>query len=294
MDDTPSNDAAQANRRPLFQGALNRHGHPFQYAVIRRAHQLADQQRSPWRFEASEFPVDVQGYNTRIDFVLSQSHQGTPYRFLVAECKRANPSLSDWLFARAPYVRRNEGSAAILVERLRNKARALFFASVGRLDHSSNVYHVPLEVKGVGKGDAAGPGRGAIEEAATQVMRGVNGLIECLSKHRRFAPINAAVTFVPVTFTTARIWVTEADLGNTDLVKGHLDLDQVDVLERPWLWLQYHVSPTLKHSVERELEKADEFSGENLGDLLNLEYARSIAVVSGTGIDAFLESSLWT
>ncbi len=91
------------DQKTIFEAALNRQGHPFQYAVIRRAHQLNDERRSPWVFEASEFPVELQSYHTRIDFVLSQWSEVAKgsFRYLVAECKRANPSLSDWLFAQA-------------------------------------------------------------------------------------------------------------------------------------------------------------------------------------------------
>ena len=177
--------------RAVFEAALNRHGHPFQYAVIRRAHQLKDEGRSPWVFEASEFPVEVQGYHTRIDFVLSRWGEAVrgPFQFLVAECKRANPSLHHWLFARAPYVRRGIASRDILVERIRREATDLT-ASMGRLDGSENIYHVGVEVKGAAKGDASGTGRGAIEGAATQVTRGVNGPIECFSRNRRYVSEN--------------------------------------------------------------------------------------------------------
>lgn len=289
----PQQNAEPPNIKAVFQTALNRHGFPFQYAVIRLAHELRGQKRSPWVFEASEFPVEVQGYHTRIDFVLSQ--WVGPCRFLVAECKRVNPSLHDWLFARAPYVRRGRAPRDILVERVQMDGRDLF-SSLGRLDGSENIYHMAVEVKGNARGDSSGAGRGAIEEAATQVIRGVNGLIECFSKNRRYLPMDSPVTFIPVIFTTAKVWATDVDISAADVAKGELALGSADVSEKPWLWLQYHVSPGLKHTVDRYQVREDDISFEktDLGHLLEIEYARTIAVVGPNGIESFLASQRWT
>lgn len=278
----------------VFESALNRHGHPFQYAVIRRADQLKSEGRSPWVFEASEFPVEVQGYHTRIDFVLSRWGEAVrePFQFLVAECKRANPSLHDWLFARAPYVRRGSSSRDILVECLRREGTDLS-ASLGRLDGSENIYHVAVEVKGAAKGDASGTGRGAIEEAATQVTRGVNGLIECFSRNRRYIVENCPVTFVPAIFTTAQIWATEVDIA-ASVNTGEVKLDSSKVTAKPWLWFQYHISPGLRHSLDRQVPNDEPFRRIGLGDLLELEYARTVAIVGADGIDAFLASQRWS
>jgi len=282
----------ETNARAVFQAVLNRQGHPFQYAVIRRAHELNDERRSPWVFEASEFPVEVQGYHTRIDFVLSRWREaGGPFQFLVAECKRANPSLNAWLFARAPYVHRGGVSRDILVEAVRREGNDLT-ASVARLDGSDNIYHVAVEVKGAAKGEASGAGRGAIEDAATQVIRGVNGLIECFSKNRWYVPEHFPVSFIPVIFTTAKIWVTDIDIA-ADLATGNVALNS-DIIEKQWLWLQYHVSPGLQHTVERQVTEKEPFSRIVLGDLLDLEYARAVAVVGSGAIDAFLSSQRWT
>lgn len=290
---------SEATRHAIFQAALNRQGHPFQYAVIRRAHVLNDEGRSPWVFEASEFPVEVQEYHTRIDFILSQWNEVLhgnevlrgPFQFLVAECKRANPSLHDWLFARAPYVRRGSVSRDILVERVRKEGTELT-ASVGRLHGSENIYHVAVEVKGAAKGDASGSGRGGIEDAATQVIRGVNGLIECFSKHPRYVTENFPVSFIPVIFTTAKIWATDVDIA-ADVATGRVEIASTDVVEKPWLWLQYHVSPGLQHTVDRQVPKEEPLLRAVVGDLLELEYARTIAVVGVGGIDEFFAIQRW-
>jgi hypothetical protein len=201
----PKENTEQGDKTAFFQTALNRHGHPFQYAVIRPANELCVQKRSGWLFVFSEFPVEVQGGHTRIDFVLSQSYRGGigPCRLLIAECKRADPALSNWLFARAPYVNRDSAPNSILTDCVKREQRILT-TSVGRNSISENIYHIAFEVKGAETGDSTATGRRTIEDAATQVMRGLNGLIECFSKNPRYLANDVPVEFIPAIFTTAK------------------------------------------------------------------------------------------
>lgn len=103
-DETMSEEFTQS-----FAKVLNRHGYGFQFSVLKKADELARQRKSAWDFEVCEFPVEG-GPGTRIDFVLSRPPRrgdGSKYYFLIAECKRANPALSNWCFARAPFTRHN-------------------------------------------------------------------------------------------------------------------------------------------------------------------------------------------
>jgi hypothetical protein len=87
-----------------FAKALNRHGYPFHYRTLKEAADASDiHRRSGWLLQVAEFPVEVQGERTKIDYILQW--QGEP-KFLVVECKRANPALSHWCFAKATFVRR--------------------------------------------------------------------------------------------------------------------------------------------------------------------------------------------
>lgn len=76
-----------------FEKVLNRHGYGFHYSVLREARRLANlnQGNSVWDFPVYEFPVEVQSNNTRIDFIL---HNRRRPLYMIAECKRANPSLA--------------------------------------------------------------------------------------------------------------------------------------------------------------------------------------------------------
>jgi len=87
-----------------FGKVLNSQGHAFQHSVIRAAEELYRESRSRWIFEVAELPVNLHGKDTRIDIIMRK--QDTRI-YLIGECKRANPALSNWCFARAPYVRRN-------------------------------------------------------------------------------------------------------------------------------------------------------------------------------------------
>ena len=82
-----------------FEKVLNRHGYGFQYRVLKEAERLANEGKSRWGYSTFEFPVDVQGAGTRVDFILKNY---VKYIYMIAECKRANPALSNWCFAKAP------------------------------------------------------------------------------------------------------------------------------------------------------------------------------------------------
>jgi hypothetical protein len=109
-----------------FEKALNEHGYGFHYAVLKQTMDLYDAtpQHSAFFFEAAEFPVESGGNNTKIDFVLQRiaplPHSGDAEfgsrMFLLAECKRVNPALSNRCFIRAPFTRRTGCSNALVLE----------------------------------------------------------------------------------------------------------------------------------------------------------------------------------
>ncbi len=265
-----------------LRATINRHGHAFQHAVLRRGEKLAGLRASKWLFDFAELPVEVRGQSTRIDFVLHQMDfsRGGPVRFLVAECKRANPALSNWCFVKAPYVKRDHREAVLVdsVQRLQDQVAA----SVMELLGAPAVYGIGYEIRGDEKGEG-GPGRSAIEDAAGQVMRGVNGLIELFALQPDLLALNQATPIIPVIFTTANLWVSDVDVGSAELSSGALPSGSVVVERKPWLWWQYQPGPGIVHSLPRA-------GGE--GELSRLGerwYTRTIAVVAPDGIDAFLQ-----
>jgi hypothetical protein len=143
-----------------FTAALNRHGFAFQHAVLKRAGELFEARRRGWHFEASEFPVAVGNSVTHIDLIL---RSGTADVHLVGECKRVDPALSRWAFARAPYTRRNSPHDRLVLEQLvpheSSKLASIPFA----LPWSREPYHVGIELRSSVTGDGSGAGRDTIE-----------------------------------------------------------------------------------------------------------------------------------
>jgi len=276
MNTEPSQPTALINE---YQEILNRHGYGFQYSLIKIVDELTRRPRSSWVFEAAEFPVEIQGRGTRIDFVLSCHHSPI---FIVAECKRVNPAMANWCFAQAPYVQQCSSYKNAFVERIELKD-TIIRTSTKRSFISEEPYHVTLEVKSDRKGDSSGGKPEAIEDAATQVCRGVNGLIKCLSANSQLVPSQQYVHLLPVIFTTADLWASEVDLSSADIKDGKVNLSDADFKQKNWLFYQYHLSPGLKHSFSSEEKQT------TLGGFMETEYVRTIAVVNSKSAAQFLD-----
>lgn len=284
---------------------VNTHGQAFQYAVLNKAIGLFNSRRSGWRYEAHELPVEVNGQGARVDFVLKKVlHNDIHECFLLAECKRANPRLSNWCFFRAPVT---DDHLAIL-EQVNVHADGIFVEPpeetpyLPRAEGGADMdpaYHVGLELKSrQQKGDSSGTGRDEIEKACTQVLRGVNGFLNLLSAHPHVVgplpqdvPDNGArkISVLPVIFTTANTRVSEVELGQADLGTGNLTVEDLQTREVDWVRLRYHQSPGLEHSVASEGSATDGRRKDNLLGLLKYSYARDIVVVNSDGIGRFLE-----
>jgi hypothetical protein len=270
-----------------FASVLNRHGYGFQFSVLKKANELARQNKSPWRLEACEFPVEG-GAGTRIDFVLSRPprrYDGLKHYFLIAECKRANPALSNWCFARAPFTRQNaspdKSRDKLIVECLLREDDGLKTFARGIFE-SLDVYHLAFEVRSNAKGDPSGETGQAIENAATQVSRSLNGFIHTLFREPQLIEGYRQLEFLPVIFTTANLFVTETDLSLANLETGNLELATEDVKRVSWLFYQYPLSPALKHPIAMKIR------GDTIGALLEYGFLRTIAIVSPNGIEEFL------
>jgi hypothetical protein len=274
-----------------LEGILDTHGYGFQYAVLATAQRLFSPTTihgSRWRLPIAEFPVEVNGAHSHIDLILE--HCLRPI-LMVGECKRANPALRNWCFLRAPHREESSLSSSVFIENLTWSPTGDPCCTVQTLFNSENIYHLGIEVKSVEKGNPCDKGRGAIEEAATQVMRCTNGLVEFLKRSDRARQEKKRIQLLPVIFTTARIWVSQANLGDADLLTGKLDLTQFPAEEKPWVFLHYSQSPGLKHS----LTTTKTTSNDNfLIDALYADYVRTIGIVTASGIEDFFRIGHWT
>jgi hypothetical protein len=283
MESTAQQDGQKYTISRGLTKVLNRHGYGFHYSVLQHINQIP---RSGWGFEVAEMPVEVRGKGTRIDFILRRFNS---HLYLVAECKRANPALASWCFVRTPYYRRNQREWRIILEETVFDTEGRLSAGASVLIRGPEVYQIGLEIRSGKKGDPGGGGRGAIEEAATQVCRGLNGMVQFLSTHPRTLPNqgDSVAQFVPVIFTTARLWTSQVDLASADVNTGELEVGRDGIHEVGWLWFQYHLSPGLKHSIPSN------GTPEGLGEVLEQDYVRTIGIVSSSGVRDFLQWHGW-
>lgn len=270
--------------RGHLQAVLNSHGYGLHYAIIRRLSEFVRKSpQFPWRLVAVELPVEVRREHTRIDIVLKHARRPV---YLICECKRVNPALSEWCFLRGPYPTPPESAEYVLTELVTFDGAKHFSTGVDRLCSSDRIHHLAVEVKTDRPGDPHGHGRGGIEGAATQVLRSVNGFVEFLALNRNVLRANEPTSILPVIFTTATVYSTDADLGNAALRDGTVDLAKASIEEQPWLYYQYHQTPGIKHERSMLSNEPD------VAEILQTEYVRTTAIVESKGLNHYLSEAL--
>ncbi len=275
--------AANGERvRGGFQKILDTHGYGFQYAVQEQLTALVAEGPTSWQFEASEFPVRVEDRETRIDFVY-RSPNGLGY--LVGECKRVNRGM-DWGFIRAGSTRARHSEYDLLVEAVEKVPMGHVRASAIPFRRHHQYADIGRELKtSEGVEGATGSGRTGIEDAVTQVLTGASGLSKVLSENPDRMPHSRPISIIPVVFTTARLWFSEATLASAQLPMGDISLNSHSFDEVPWIPLQYHQSDSLVSEVPREALM------QTLADRLYLLHRRTVFIVNVEGIGQFIE---WT
>ncbi|MBN1349171.1 hypothetical protein JXJ21_07170 [candidate division KSB1 bacterium] len=267
-----------------FHKLLNQHGYNFQFSLLSAIIKLSERDRNfPWEFEISEFPVEHDNFETKIDFLLSRTDKRTQ---LICECKRANPSLSDWCFVRAPIIHRHQAAfSPITIDRVEKPfADMEGYCIPAIIKPSRDVYHIYIELKTDKQGDSIGQGRGAINDAITQVIRGVVGYTNFLIQNGHLLTNVLDVNLIPIIFTTANLWTSSSDLSQANLDDGNLDTTRMEELElQKFVWVQYHLSNSLQNP---NLEIQEQLT--SIQD--NFEYysLRTIAIVNSKHVEEFL------
>ncbi len=260
---------------------LSTHGHGFHYAVLERAARLVKEGKSRWTFEADEFPVEVQNEVTHVDFILKRE---TSHTYLVAECKRADPARAKWCFLAAPWSWLGARGDEVIIQEV-NVLSDVRFQPQPRIGNTGRgSYRIGLDLKTGEVGDGVESQR-AINKAASQVLRGMNGVVRHLFGSRATAIFTRGrIWFLPAIFTTAELWISKADLREADLKNGKVD--PADATRVNWLWFTHNQSPALVHGLSNDTYLR------NLSTDLYREFARSIAVVSAEGVDEFLSINI--
>ena len=274
--------------RNAFQHELSQHGFGFQHAVIDRARKIYATAGSLWEVIASEVPVDL-GSGTRIDVVMRLKKM-LASTLLIGECKKVNPAYSTWCFIPSPFTHANRlrDHEQLSLECLSYKMGAAVGVAQRHGIFLDPAYSIGLAIKEGRQGDPQ-PKRGsssdAIEDAATQVTRGTNGLVNALVTYPDILSDDRLNILLPVIFTSAKLFVSKTNLANS-LLDGNVDLSGDAFEQVSWLWYQYHTSPTLKHEYPLERGPIKSFDS-----LMETFYIRTIAVVGQGGLEAFLR---WT
>jgi hypothetical protein len=286
-----------------FETTLNKQGFGFQYAVIREIQRLIAENFSEhenrgfpnWSIDCAEVPVEVQGYNTHIDFVLTRQ-KNSDFKVngvlkIIAECKRVDPALSNWCFLRAPFTKKYGIANSIRIEKISVEGDELKTSLHVIPTSEENFFEIPLIVKSnqIGDGNSAGDGRKAIDETITQVLRGHNGFINLLVNNRKFLKNGEELFILPVIFTTAPLWISNAKLDSADLQTGKILLTE-ELISKDWIFYEYNQSPTLKHSISLDSNESYFVNEGSLSRIVEKEYSRTIAIVSSTGIENFFQS----
>jgi len=279
------------NARARFEASLNQHGYSFQYSVLQTAWNFERTNNSSFVFEVAEFPVEVQKAGTRIDFILRRSKPNILINnserplYLIAECKRVNPALADWCFVRAPFTKRDPRVNTLLIDsiQIHDRAEGPFVISRRCPLERDDFFQIGIDTRTGKQGDAEGHGRGAIEDAATQVLRGLNGFIQFLDEKFLLISDTNGCELLPVIFTTANLWVSSVDLSKADLTTGNVLIPPDKFSKVGWLLFQYNQSPGIKHNIIQ----LSEIGG--IGDLLESVYVRTIPIINPSGIEEFFK-----
>lgn len=232
----------------LLFNALNEQGYLFQEAcehVLKK-----NEEATGWEVKASEYPVSLEGWDTKVDIVLRSKIQGSPELYALVECKRADPSYVYWLFG-APGLPFGGALCSTLGFECREfgvnhpyKARRL----VERLHFEINTNGVEswLEAKEVSSGRASTPQN--IENAFLQVLKGVGGFAQEQIGQRGKSRELFKSFFVPVVVTTAQLYVAYYETKNIDLSTGKISKAKVSfgskeqpAMEVEWVLLDYGV-----------------------------------------------------
>jgi len=267
-----------------LKARLNEHGYCFQYASLDFIkNELPNIGGKPWIFQTSEFPVQIlnKDKGTRIDFVLKSRYSKVQNIFLLFECKRSNPALKNWCFLRLPYVRQDRTSERFFADVITAESKIKATGKILNFSTGDEFYHLAIEVKSGETGDRNGKSYGEVEDASTQICRGLNGLIDLYAKYPQMYT-NTPVIIIPIILTTANILAGNLEIENIDLLNGNLKT-LPSLTPKDWVYYQYHQSPALKHNFP-----AEQSANYELPYILDRDYIRTIPIVSAKGISSFL------
>jgi hypothetical protein len=143
------------------------------------------------------------------------------------------PAWSDYCFLKASSIHPVPYAAIPFLEQASEVKGNRFFTSLLPLPPSDGIDHIAMEIRTQQKGDRYGSSKDQIEEAAAQACLRHNGLIELFSTNRNSFGSDHKVPFLPVVFTTASLFTSDADIGT-----GNISLRDVALQSKDWIFDQ--------------------------------------------------------
>jgi hypothetical protein len=131
-----------------FQETLGRNKHAFMHALLKLNADLNQQRLSAWRFAVANLPVDAQGKEAHIDFILRH-----PEAYILAKCAIRRQTHPNWCFAKAPYHIGSHSERGI-VEGVTLDENDQFNVYIRHIYTDRRLFHVALEVKSGGSENA--------------------------------------------------------------------------------------------------------------------------------------------
>ncbi len=207
--------------------ALNEQGYLFQEACEQA---LKNKEGTTgWEVKASEYPVSLQGEDTRVDIVLRSKTSSSPELYALVECKRADPAHIYWIFG-APGLPFGDALCSTLGLECREtrfdrpyQVRRL----VTPLRFKLSTYHVETWLEARKRTDGRTSTPQNIENAFGQVLKGIGGLAQEQLDQRHKSRDLFKTFFVPVMVTTASLYVAYYEARNVDLSTGRIAKDKV-------------------------------------------------------------------
>lgn len=272
----------------LLFNALNEQGYLFQEAC---EHALKKSEKATgWEVRASEYPVSLEGQDTKVDIVLRSKIPSSPELYTLVECKRADPSYIYWLFG-APGLPFGGALCSTLgfecretrSDRPYQANRLLTQLHFKVLTYGAESW---LEVKRSSAKRVSTPQN--IENAFGQVLKGVGGFAQEQLAQRRKSRAVCKAFFIPIVVTTAQLYVAYYETKNIDLSTGKISEDKVlfgpkgqPAEEVQWVLMDYGVGENVA-----PMPIPESYHGVDPAELQKHK-VRSIFVVNSKSIQLF-------
>lgn len=260
---------------------LNTHGYGFQSAIWQEI-KLQRKYGSKWLFQASELPVKINDSETKIDIILR--NQDTSH-FIIGECKRVNPSMGNWCFIKTNPYKRNVKDFHSLIDSLKFNSSIPVVPHLTSILTMSPIYDLGISIKTGQKGDnSRNSSSNEINDALSQVFKGVNGFIKFAKQHPKEIKLDSKVSaIIPVIFTTANLFTSDINLLESNLEKG--DVPKHTITPTDFILLRYPVS-------ESFLTQPSIITAKSIGEVFDEIYMRTVIIVSTKGLSKLLVEEL--